>query len=137
MKFTIGIYVGLTIFFLCSNVCNTVTRRQCDPYQDTECKTVPQQKCETKYEEVCSNLWRDVPETYTEDECNTYNVNTCQKHWKTYPNGDKKWEDDPSTCQELPETKCRPVEKTRVKPEQYRDCKQVCKSFSIALLQTF
>merc|ERR1719474_2385878 len=37
----------------------------------------------------------------------------------------KKWEDDPSTCQELPETKCKPVEKTRNKPEQYKDCKQV------------
>jgi len=107
------------------NVCSTVTRRQCDPYQEDVCKLTPQQKCETKYEEVCSNLWRDVPETYTEDECNTYNVNTCQKHWKTYPNGDKKWEDDPSTCQELPETKCAPVQKTRVKPEQYRKCDQV------------
>jgi len=107
------------------NVCQTVTRRQCTPYTEEVCKLKPQQKCETKFEEICSNLWRDVPETYTEDECNTYTVNTCQKHWRTYPNGDKKWEDDPSTCQELPETKCAPVQKTRVKPEQYRDCKQV------------
>jgi len=106
-------------------VCNTVYKKECTPYQDKECKTVPKQKCETKYEEVCQNLWRDVPETYVEDECETYNVNSCQKHWKTYPNGDKKWEDDPSTCQELPETKCKPVEKTRNKPEQYTDCKQV------------
>jgi len=106
-------------------LCETLTRRQCTPYQDEECKTVPQQKCETKYEERCENLFRDVPETYTEDECETYNVNICQKHWKTYPNGDKKWEDDPSKCEQLPETKCRPVQKTRNKPEQYRECNQV------------
>lgn len=106
-------------------LCETLTRRQCTPYQDEECKTVPQQKCETKYEERCENLFRDVPETYTEDECETYNVNICQKHWKTYPNGDKKWEDDPSKCEQLPETKCRPVQKTRNKPEQYRECNQI------------
>lgn len=107
------------------NECTTVTRRRCTPYQDKECKLVPQQKCETIFEEVCEKLWRDIDETYTEDVCETNYVRTCQKHWKTYPNGDKKWEDDPEACEELPETKCNPVEKTRKKPEQYTDCKQV------------
>jgi len=108
-------------------VCHTEYRQQCTPYQDQECKLVPKQKCETIYEEVCENLWRDVPEIYVEDVCETKYVKTCQKHWKTYPNGDKKWEDDPSKCEELPETECRPVEKTRNKPEQYRECNKVPK----------
>jgi len=99
----------------------------CNDYQDRECKSVPKQKCETNFEEVCQNLWRDVPETYVEDVCTTNNVRTCQQHWKTYPNGDKKWEDNPDTCQDLPQTKCEPVQKSRNKPEQYRDCKQVPK----------
>merc|ERR1712152_19602 len=60
-----------------------------------------------------------------EDECRDEYVRSCQKHWKTYPNGDKKWEDDPSTCSELPQTQCRPVEKTRYVPEPYTTCKQV------------
>jgi len=111
------------------NVCTpytvTIQQRKCSPYQDRECKNVPKQVCKTTFEEVCQNLWRDREETYTEDVCTTNNVRTCQQHWKTYPNGDKKWEDNPETCQDLPETKCAPVQKKRNKPEQYRDCKQV------------
>jgi len=110
---------------VCTPYTETIQRRQCSPYQDRECKSVPKQKCETTFEEVCQNLWRDREETYTEDVCTTKDVRTCQQHWKTYPNGDKKWEDNPETCQNLPETKCVPTQKKRNKPEQYRDCKQV------------
>jgi len=105
--------------------CKTNRRLKCTPYQDKECKWVPQEKCETKFEDVCEDLVRQVPETYTEDVCETSNVITCQKHWKIYPNGDKKWEENPEACQTLPETRCRPELKTRTKPEPYTECKQV------------
>jgi len=98
-------------------------REQCTPYTEEQCDRV--QNCQTYYDDVCENLVREVPETYTEDECRDEYVRSCQKHWKTYPNGDKKWEDDPSTCSELPQTQCRPVEKTRYVPEPYTTCKQV------------
>jgi len=110
---------------VCTPYTETIQRRKCTPYQDRECKNVPKQKCETTFEEVCQNLWRDREEVYTEDVCTTNNVRTCQQHWRTYPNGDKKWEDNPETCKDLPQTKCVPEQKKRNKPEQYRDCKQV------------
>merc|ERR1719410_2186401 len=69
-------------------------REQCTPYTEEQCDRV--QNCQTYYDDVCENLVREVPETYTEDECRDEYVRSCQKHWRTYPNGDKK--------REVPET---------------------------------
>jgi len=105
--------------------CQWIDKNECQTVRSQRCDSVPQERCHTKFERVCTNLQREVHETYTEDLCRDEYVRTCQKHWRTYENGDKVWEEDPSTCKKLPRTKCQPVSKSRNKQEPYKECKNV------------
>jgi len=90
------------------------------------CDTKQQRICEPYREQKCNDYTRDVKEEYTEDECKDVKKTVCEKHWIEVSNGyggvEKEWADDPSTCKDLYETNCYPVQKYRTKKEPYTEC---------------
>jgi len=89
----VGIAIVCTLNFL------TVTEAKyrkvpkntaCQEYKDIITEIITEQKCGA------------------EENCEETKEKTCDFHWVEIPGGGKKWQEDPTTCKDLPKTVCKP-----------------------------
>jgi len=96
----------------------------CQDVKETECGTCLQElgirdpskvkgfnQCEVKYKDYEVELERSTEVILEETVCNDVDQEVCDSHWVVEENGDKVWEEDPSTCKTFQVTKCEQVPK--------------------------
>jgi len=73
-------------------------------------------QCQVKYHDYEEKFARSTEVILEETVCNDVTQQVCDSHWVVEDNGDKVWEEDPSTCKTFEVTKCRQV---RTNPVNY------------------
>jgi len=66
-------------------------------------------QCQIKYNNYDVELSRSTEWTLEETVCNDVTQQVCDSHWVVEENGDKVWEEDPTTCKSFEVTKCEQV----------------------------
>jgi len=66
-------------------------------------------QCQIKYNDYDVELSRSTEWTLEETVCNDVTQQVCDSHWVLEENGDKVWEEDPTTCKTFEVTKCEQV----------------------------
>jgi len=67
-------------------------------------------QCQIKYNDYDVELSRSTEWTLEETVCNDVTQQVCDSHWVLEDNGDKVWEEDPTTCKTFEVTKCEQVQ---------------------------
>jgi len=67
-------------------------------------------QCQMKYNNYDVELARSTEWTLEETVCNDVTQQVCNSHWVLEDNGDKVWEEDPTTCKNFEVTKCEQVQ---------------------------
>jgi len=68
-------------------------------------------QCQINYNDYDVELARSTETILEETVCNDVTQQVCDSHWAIDDNGDKVWEEDPSTCKTFEVTKCEQVPK--------------------------
>ena len=71
-------------------------------------------QCEIKYKDYEEKFARSTEVILEETVCNDVTQQVCDSHWVIDVNGDKVWEEDPSTCKTFEVTKCEQVLQTQL-----------------------
>jgi len=66
-------------------------------------------QCQIKYHNYGVELARSTEWTLEETVCKDVTQQVCDSHWVIEDNGDKVWEEDPTTCKTFEVTKCEQV----------------------------
>jgi len=98
----------------------------CQDVKEVECGTCIQElgvrdaayvkgfnQCEIKYKDYEEKFARSTEVILEETVCNNVTQQVCDSHWVIDVNGDKVWEEDPSTCKTFEVTKCEQVTQTQ------------------------
>jgi len=70
-------------------------------------------QCQIKYHDYEEEFARSTEVILEETICNDVTQQVCDSHWVIEENGDKVWEEDPSTCKTFEVTKCEQVPKPK------------------------
>jgi len=116
--------------------CVDKSLRACKTYTEDEpiCNYVQEKICTTHYKGVCKTETIYVDEPYEGEKCINEEHEKCEKRWITV-GFSKVWENDPTTCIKVKETKCytetkyKKVPKTIYKSvtEPFQACENVQK----------
>ena len=67
-------------------------------------------QCQVSYHDYEQQFARSTEVILEETVCNDVTQQVCDSHWVIEANGDKVWEEDPSTCKSFEVTKCQQVQ---------------------------
>jgi len=70
-------------------------------------------QCKVNYHDYEQQFARSTEVILEETVCNDVTQQVCDSHWVIEANGDKVWEEDPSTCKSFEVTKCQQVPKPK------------------------
>jgi len=95
----------------------------CEDVKEYECGTCIQElglrqassvkgfnQCQVKYHDYQQEFARSTEVILEETVCNDVTQKVCDSHWVIEANGDKVWEEDPSTCKSFQVTQCKKVQ---------------------------